>query len=383
MSPRFTAGAAALLAFALFEAGCANTRVAPLTGANTLDDDEQRLWLRSAEEEARLDQSRFRANLPEAEAYLDGMIRRLNPATLPRGRAYRARILIDPTLNAFAYPDGTVYVHTGLLVGLDNEAQLAVILAHELTHTTHRHGLRGLRKNRNASAFLASFTVGTAGLGALLGGVGTLASVSGYSQDLEREADQGGFQLMLAAGYDPREAPRAFSVLRDDTRRDQAKEPYFFGSHPRLTERIASFESLLAALPAERRHGRTEPATYAAALLPAFRLNAEAALHAGDFDKVTASTARIMAVQPRDPQARLLLAEARRRRAKDDDLKTARSSLEALTRDSPDLAAAWRELGLVLLKLSDRPAAISSFQRYLELAPAASDRAYIETFLKP
>lgn len=367
----------------LLGAGCANTRVSPLIAGARLEEDERRLWSGSVEEQTRLDQSRFHADLPAAEAYLDGIIARLGPVALPDGTPYRTRILVNPTLNAFAYPNGVVYVHTGLLARLENEAQLAIILAHEVTHSTHRHGLRNRRKVKNASAFLASFTVATYGLGALLGGFGTMASVSGYSQDLEHEADQGGFALLLAAGYDPREAPRAFELLRDEAVRNKTKEPFFFGSHPRLSERIANFQALLAALPEDRRRGDADSSTYARSLVQAFMLNARAALQAGDFDQVATSVERVIAVLPEDKSARLLLAEAQRKHGRDEDLKNARSSLEKLTRESPGLAPAWRELGLVLLKLDDASGAALSFQHYLTLAPSADDRPYIETLLKP
>lgn len=363
----------------LLLAGCASTGVAPHAHSGQLEADERRLWARSAEEQDRLDRSGFRAELPAAEAYLEGILGRLRPPPLPEHTPYRIRILADPTLNAFAYPNGVIYVHTGLLALLENEAQLAIVLAHEATHATHRHGLRGQRQTRNATAFMASFTVGTAGLGALLGTVGTVASVSGHAKDLEREADHGGFDLMLAAGYDPREAPKAFAALRDEARRNQAKEPFFFGSHPRLAERITNVEQRLAALPESRRTGHTGATDYASALHAAFLLNARAALHAGDFEKVRLSAERTLAARPGDPDARLLLAEARRRRAKDDDLPTALVSLETLVHEHPAFAEGWRELGLVLQKLGRPDEARSRFQHYLHLRPEAPDRAYLET----
>lgn len=369
----------ALLAAALVLSGCAETRISPHAGQHpALEEDEVRLWSRSAEEQQRIDRSGFLAQVPAADAYLESVLARLRLPPLPGGASYRARIVVDPTLNAFAFPNGVIYIHTGMLARLDNEAQLSIVLAHEATHTVDRHGLRGLRNSKNATAFAASFTVGTAGLGALLGAVGGVASVSGYSKDLEREADQGGFRLMVAAGYDPREAPKAFQKLLEEAKRNQSREPFFFGSHPRLSERIASFEQLLAALPPERRSGTVGAAPYQAALQPVFLLNAGAALRAGDFDQVLASAQRALAVAPGDPHARLLIAEARRRRAKDDDLAAAEKLLVEITRDTPAFADAWRELGLVSLKRGHPEKAREHFARYLQLAPDAPDRAYLE-----
>ncbi len=373
------------LAFMLFSAGalslgggCANTRVPPHSALapTKLEPDEVRLWNRAAEEQQRIDRSPFLADLPEQEAYLEAIVARLRPAPLPEGADYTVRIVADPTLNAFAYPHGAIYVHTGLLSRLDNEAQLASVLGHEVVHTTHRHGLRTSRRVKNATAFHATFTVGTYGVGALLGGLGALASISGYSQELEREADLAGFALLVAAGYDPREAPKAFRRLQEEAIRTELKEPFFFGSHPRLAERIRNFDTQLARLPAERHIGDVRTTEYARIMLPAFRLDAEAALRAGDLEQAEASAKRTLELAPGDPVARLHLAEARRRRADKDSLATARSELEALTRDAPELARAWRALGLVLQHLDETDAAARCFQRYLELAPDAPDRAH-------
>jgi len=365
--------------------GCMSTDLTPYQAdsANALEPDEQRLWARSLEEENVLDQSGFRASLPACEAYLNRIVARLKPDPLPNGTTYHVRILIDPTINAFALPNGVVYVHSGLITQLENEAQLATVLGHELTHTTHRHGLKSLRKAKNASAFYASITVGTYGLGAFIGGIGATASISGYSQDLERDADQGGFDHMIAAGYDPRESVKTFVILRDEAKRSNIKEPFFFGSHPRLEERIASFNALIQALPEARRAGDTETVAYNRELLPVFKLDAEAALQAGDFEQVRISVARIIAQTPGDASARLLLAESLRKRNGPGDLKTARDSLESITHDDPSLAAAWRELGLVQMKSGAQAESNRCFARYLELSPQAADRVYIESFIKP
>src|SRR5687768_8329650 len=90
---------------AVFLSGCETTIIAPHRGpAATLDVDESRLWMRGREEQSRLDASDFRVRLPEVEAYLDRIIARLHPEAVPGGGAFRVRVLVDPTLNAFAMP---------------------------------------------------------------------------------------------------------------------------------------------------------------------------------------------------------------------------------------------------------------------------------------
>ena len=65
-----------------------------------------------------------------------------------------------------------------------------------------------------------------------------IASINGYGRDLERQADVGGMAKLVSAGYDPNEAPKVFELLKKDSKDRGSLETFFFGSHPRLQERI-------------------------------------------------------------------------------------------------------------------------------------------------
>jgi predicted Zn-dependent protease len=346
-------------------------------------DEEQRLWQRSLEEQARLDASGFRADLPEVERRLEAILKRLRPEPLPHGARLQVRVLVDPELNAFAYPNGVIYLHTGLLARAQNEAQLAAVLAHEAAHASRRHGLLHQRQVRGATGFAATLTVGTFGLGALLGGVGALAAVSGYSQEHEREADRVGFSHHVAAGYDPRATITMFELLSTEARRRKKKEPFFFGSHPRLAERIASHRALVAALPAARRGtGELGVESYAAILREVLPLNADAALRAGDIDGALMDVRAGLALQPGSPALRLVEADALRRRQQPGDDGRSLAAYRALVAEQPDLAPAWRGLGLVAQRLGQTPAAAEAYRRYLTLAPSAPDHELVHSLLR-
>ncbi len=374
-----------LLASVTLLVGCQSTAVAPVTGADTrLEADERRLWLAVRAEEDSILRSGFVATVPQVERYLDTVVANLHPTALPDGERLRVRVIADPTLNAFAMPTGALFIHTGLLARLENEAQLAAILAHELTHAVHRHGLRSYRSIKNNSAFASAMMVGTGGsLVGLLGALGAVSSAAGYSRDLEREADANGFQLSLAAGYDPREGGKIFRTLRTETERSKKKEPFFFGSHPRLSERISNFDEFLAALPPERRTAGRNGADAFITILPSILvLNAEAALHAGDLDFARDSASHARQLRPRDARAAFLLAESHRRRATEADRAEAlKLYRETVTLETPP-PEAHRGIGLELMRLREFSAAASAFRRYLELRPTAGDRGHIEEFLR-
>jgi hypothetical protein len=125
----------------------------------------------------------------------------------------------DKEPNAFATANGIVVVNDSMLETLENESQLAFVLAHEISHAVQEHYWRQLQYHHKK---LAALQIGGAIAGAF-GGWGsvaknianlTVAAVrNGYSRDLENQADRMGLEYMSSAGFDPREAPRAWKVM--------------------------------------------------------------------------------------------------------------------------------------------------------------------------
>ena len=140
------------VALALLLSACA-TGVVPIgagSGPFTPDADERLLWAQADKDATAL---LARVRLYDAAAlvaYLTGLAERLTPAAARSagGPVPRVILLRDPTLSAFAWPDGRVFVHTGLVAAVDSEAQLALVLARELAHVVQRHALVAWRDGR-------------------------------------------------------------------------------------------------------------------------------------------------------------------------------------------------------------------------------------------
>ncbi len=180
---------------------------------------------------------------PELEAWLMEIGTRLAPDPTDGYQNYRFALFRDPSPNAFALPDGQIYVHTGLLARLENEAQLASLLAHEINHVAGHHGIIAYRSQKKKA--VASIFIGIAG--AVAGGWGELAgallntglamSVFGYSRALEQEADVHGYELMIKGGYDVREMPKMFEILGQDFEGVQPRMHGKWSTHPDLVVR--------------------------------------------------------------------------------------------------------------------------------------------------
>ena len=192
-----------------------------------------------------------------ANAYL----RRVGQSLIPHGLelervSWRFRALRDPQPNAFALPNGSIYVTTGLMTLIDNESQLAAIIAHELTHVMRRHTYVHNRSNRKKFLTMnVMAAVGAYAPGGIVGAVITvvttvapfimIATIYGYSRDLEREADLKGIDMMISAEYAPEEMVNVMKLLDKDIEGENIR--LFYNDHPSLEERIKYLSSYLGA----------------------------------------------------------------------------------------------------------------------------------------
>lgn len=134
-----------------------------------------------------------------------------------RALEFRFYVVEDPSINAFALPDGTVMVNTGLLGAVENESQLAFVLSHEIAHVLQAHQWREANDTRATrvmiivGAVAASYFVRD--LGMFLGQIGLEAVVNGYSRRIENQADRLGLQNTIDLGYDPRSAVKFFHTM--------------------------------------------------------------------------------------------------------------------------------------------------------------------------
>lgn len=367
-------------------AGCAASSVAPHTATVVpLTGDEQRLWNRAAEIQSGLDKSGFVVEDPELEAYLNQVLHRLAAADNLDSAEFSIRAIRDTRLNAFALPNGRLYIHTGLLARLRDEAQLASIISHEMTHVTHRHALRGYHDQKSKAGWLAAVTSGAGdygGLVQLFGSYGTLIMIQGYSRGMESEADTAGWNRLVAAGYDTASAPDVFLMLMSDVSEDERDEPFFFGSHPKLADREQNFRELQAKAPRTDQPGDRGEERYAQAIAPVLLINGEAELKAGRTIAARDQLWRYRLERPTDVRARWLLGEIERKAGAEGNLKEAIELYnEALLMD-PEFAPAYRSLGLIEFRKNPSSKAAELLQRYLDLNPRADDRGYIEQYIQ-
>lgn len=314
---------------------------------------------------------------------------------------YRFYLVRDQNMNAFAVPGGYVYVHSGLVLGVASEAELAGVLAHELVHVASHHAVRQQEKTALITygtllGMFLSIVHPALGAGALA--AGTAAQLK-YQREFEQEADTIGIGLMAPAGFDPAGMPTFLRRVLREQRLNPARVPPYFLSHPLTEDRVAALEQRLPSLarPASRPNGDlrlaaaqatiralTEPPDealrpYRAAVAAA--PNDAAAAHRLGLVLLYADPARpadaaplfARAAKARVPGALGDLGRAEARLGRADD---ARRDLEAALRDEPDDAALVLELGKLVLASGDDKRAAALFARALELDPELDDAEY-------
>jgi len=189
---------------------------------------------------------------PELNSYIRSIGERLAVQPQAGKYPYTFKVVNDPTINAFALPGGPTYVHTGLIAAVDNESQLAGVLAHEIVHVALRHGTnQASRANLiQLPVLLAGKAIGSESLLGKLAqlgiGLGANSVLLKYSRTAETQADLMGVQIAAQAGYNPIEMARFFDKIEAE---GGARAPQFLSSHPNPGNRRKAIEDEIRYLP--------------------------------------------------------------------------------------------------------------------------------------
>lgn len=387
----------ALLLLAVLASGCAAPRSVSIAPPAAADAQERVLLERVARHES-----------PE----LAELLTRVATALLFDAESAPPEIVVlrDPAINAFVLPSGSVYLHTGLLARLGNEAQLATVLGRALAHAARREALeRAAAHGRVDEALLAvPATIGAsiasasteprvlspvaeAVLGANLSVV-YVAAVTGYGRDLEQAADAEAIRRLVRGGYDPKEAPKTFERLRREAKTGGALERFFLGNDEALADRAQRTGRLVTddyAVAAATPDTINVTPHFQEVMAPVVRDNARLELRMGRFGAAQEQVDRALAELPVDAQTYLALGELLRLRAqrargaadRDELARRALAAYEQSARLDPGLAEVARELGLLYYQQGQVERAREAFTRYLTLSPEAPDAARVQEYI--
>lgn len=235
-------GLAALVA-AGFVTGCA---VDPVTG-------RKQFMLVSEDQEIQMDRQysplQFSADYGPVQdrrlnTYIDGVGKKMAARTHRPHMPYSFRVVNATYINAYTFPGGSVAATRGILLKLDNEAQLAGLLGHELGHVNARHCAEQMSKGQLTQAIVGGLSVlaGTQGAGygelaSQLGSISAGALLASYSRDNEREADALGMGYMVDNGYGSNGFVGLMEMLNSLSKHKANAAELLFATHPMSDER--------------------------------------------------------------------------------------------------------------------------------------------------
>lgn len=185
---------------------------------------------------------------PELTAYIDDIGQRLAKYSHRPELPFEFVVLDNPVPNAWALPGGKIAINWGLLLEMQDEAELAAVIGHEITHATARHGAKSMERGLLLQAGMAGLMIGVGasdvdrgvGTAVLTGAViGGQAINSKYGRNAELESDKYGIGYMVKLGYDPR---AAIQLQETFVRLSEGRKSNFieglFATHPPSQERV-------------------------------------------------------------------------------------------------------------------------------------------------
>jgi predicted Zn-dependent protease len=166
---------------------------------------------------------------------------------------YQFNVIESKEINAFALPGGPIYIFTGLLNKLTEDDELAGVLGHEMTHVHGEHWANQVAADQERVAGLSILLGATGASNAAYTAAGVVNSLVNlrYSRKDEDQADEGGLETMVAAGYDPRGMLKLFKVLEEAG--GGGSTPAFLLDHPLTQDRIRHTEERIAKIEAEKK----------------------------------------------------------------------------------------------------------------------------------
>ena len=245
---------------------------------------------------------------------------------------------------------------------MENEDQLAAVLAHEMTHSLQRHALRYFRKYRDQQAIMPS--------------------ISGYASELEAEADRMGIEMMSAAGYDPRKALFLFDQMNAEIEQEGLEEPFFFRGHPTIGQRVENLQNFPDHVYLNIRPAIKKRDIFLADLAQLFLDNAAMDIRLGRFQAAGRGIDKFLQIHPDDSRAYFLRGEIYRQAGRASEIQHALKSYDRAIALNPNYAAAHKAIGLIHFKQGHHALARKYFESCLQLSPDAQDKAYIQGYLR-
>jgi predicted Zn-dependent protease len=216
----------------------------------------------------------------------------------------------------------------------------------------------------------------------LLGINPSIAGITGYSRELETEADAVGLKMMAAAGYDPTAALRLFEHLQEEIELTGVQESFFFGTHPSVETRIKNIETLLMELNDPQAACVRNRSEFMSKIRGLIADNARLDLMQGRFLMASRGVIKCLAIDSQDARVHYLLGEIYYQSGRKEDLSKAIACFESALLIDPAYVDPHKAIGMIRFKAGQFESARKHFESCLSLSPDYPDKPYIQQYIK-
>jgi len=303
---------------------------------------------------------------PYVNIYVTRVGKRILQSIEPQPFEYQFYILNTPDINAFAVPGGKVFLNSGLILLMENEDELAGVMAHEIAHVVTRH----IAKRSEKAAKISLAALGAILAGIFLGGqaAGAIATTTvaasetaflKYSREDEEEADYHGLKFMAQAGYDRRGMITMLKKLRRMQGPAAGDPPPYLLTHPAIEERTSNLEVQMIHFPMEKEVRKSTGNLQ--------RIQTKLVVEEKDVARAVAYFENWLKRKPDEPEPLFGLGLAQKRMG---GLDRAIESFSKAASLAPQDGEILRELGSAYLLQGNLPEAQKNLERARSLSPS-------------
>lgn len=341
-------------------------------------------WYMSDELEKKIQSSPYVVRDQSLNEYISNLVCELAQDYCKNIRVY---VIDNPLFNASMYPNGMMHVHSGLLIRVENEAQLAAVLSHEIAHYLRAHHLKRyerMNKGRGLSMVFDLILAGSTGIYLPLSDLGAYADAMAFSRHHETEADLYGAKLLSDLNYDPQASAELWAYVEREREADQSKNNrnVFFASHPAMADRNTILTETASKIkegnPAAKELGSER---YKSVISSVYSSMMKEQLALQEHEQTAEVLARHRSIGYAETNISYFEGELYRQRKGEGDIQKAIEAYSRSTQDINGPVEAYRELGYLYLKSKQSAQALASFEKYRQLAPDASDNEMIDYYI--
>ena len=347
--------------------------------------DEQGLWMELEEMERTLNKSALLVRDPDINNYITEIVCRVAAEYCDDFRVY---VIRNPGFNASMTATGMMQIWTGLIVRANSTDEIAAVVGHEIAHYTRLHSLQRLRDMKAKLAAGSIFDIAlllTTGYNTPLGQMTALMSVLSFSREQETEADLLGTRMLAEASYNPHATYMVWQriIAEEEAAAVKRREPSIFAkTHPASEQRASYLEALVVSTYGQDDAEQVADDKLLAILNTHYLFLMEDQLDTNRFGRTKELLERHRSIGVEPSLVYYFYGEMFRQRDEEGDRQLAMDAYLHSIEAGGAPGDAYKNLGYLHLKTGDTVAAQVQFRKYLEVDPAADDRAMIEFYLE-